>query len=66
MKESEIKAGREVVSTRRVGGGWEREEMVRCGKEGCRCARGDLHGPYRYRYWREAGRIRSKYLGKTG
>jgi hypothetical protein len=23
-------------------------QLRRCGKEGCRCARGDLHGPYVY------------------
>jgi hypothetical protein len=24
------------------------EQRRRCGKEGCRCAQGELHGPYRY------------------
>jgi hypothetical protein len=24
------------------------EQRRRCGKEGCRCAQGDLHGPYTY------------------
>ena len=24
------------------------EQGRRCGKEGCRCARGELHGPYTY------------------
>jgi hypothetical protein len=24
------------------------EQRRRCGKEGCRCARGELHGPYTY------------------
>ena len=24
------------------------EQRRRCGKEGCRCARGELHGPYVY------------------
>ncbi len=39
-----------------------RQEMVRCGKEGCtRCP----HGPYWYAYWREDGRPRSRYVGKT-
>lgn len=65
MEEGEmVKAGREVVGARRVGGGWERDEMIRCGKEGCKCVRGELHGPYRYRYWRDNGRIKSKYMGK--
>jgi hypothetical protein len=39
-----------------------RQEMVRCGKDGCtRCP----HGPYWYAYWREGGRTRSRYVGKT-
>ena len=39
-----------------------RQEMVRCGKDGCtRCP----HGPYWYAYWREDGRTRSRYVGKT-
>ena len=37
-------------------------EWRRCGKPGCRCARGDLHGPYFYRYWYEAGRRRKAYV----
>jgi hypothetical protein len=38
-----------------------REELVRCGKERCtRCP----HGPYWYAYWREGGRLRSRYIGK--
>ena len=39
-----------------------RQEMVRCGKEGCtRCP----HVPYWYAYWREDGRTRSRYVGKN-
>lgn len=39
-----------------------RQETVKCGKAGCtRCP----HGPYWYAYWREAGRVRSRYIGKT-
>ncbi|HEX9774080.1 MAG TPA: hypothetical protein VGB83_00665 [Actinomycetota bacterium] len=39
-----------------------RLEPVRCGKEGCtRCP----HGPYWYAYWREDGRLRSRYIGKS-
>ena len=38
-----------------------RQEQVRCGKESCtRCP----HGPYWYAYWREDGRLRSRYIGK--
>jgi hypothetical protein len=39
-----------------------RQETVKCGKQGCtRCP----HGPYWYAYWREDGRTRSRYIGKT-
>ena len=38
-----------------------RQQSVRCGKEGCtRCP----HGPYWYAYWREGGRVRSRYIGR--
>lgn len=38
-----------------------RQEMVRCGRDSCsRCP----HGPYWYAYWREGGRLRSRYIGK--
>lgn len=41
-----------------------RLESVRCGKEKCKCASGELHGPYWYAYWSEGGRTRSQYVGK--
>ena len=37
-------------------------QWVRCGKPGCKCARGELHGPYYYRFWREDGRLRKAYV----
>ena len=38
-----------------------RLEPVNCGKPGCsRCP----HGPYWYAYWREGGRVRSRYIGR--
>ena len=38
-----------------------RQERVRCGRESCtRCP----HGPYWYAYWREGGKLRSRYIGK--
>jgi hypothetical protein len=44
------------------GGVTYRHEEVRCGKRGCtRCP----HGPYWYAYWREDGRLKSRYIGKT-
>jgi uncharacterized protein DUF6788 len=39
-----------------------RYETVRCGKANCtRCP----HGPYWYAYWKEDGRTRSRYVGRT-
>ncbi len=39
-----------------------RREEVRCGKATCtRCP----HGPYWYAYWREDGKLRSRYLGSA-
>jgi Family of unknown function (DUF6788) len=36
---------------------------VRCGKPLCRCARGVLHGPYYYRFWRDdAKRLHKQYV----
>lgn len=38
-----------------------RQESVRCGKRGCtKCP----HGPYWYAYYREGGRLRSRYIGR--
>jgi hypothetical protein len=39
-----------------------RPQWVRCGRPGCRCARGQPHGPYFYRLWREGGRLRKAYV----
>ena len=37
-------------------------QYARCGKAGCRCARGELHGPYWYVFRRVGGRLRKTYL----
>ena len=38
-------------------------QYVRCGNPDCRCVRGELHGPYWYRFWRdETGRLRKEYV----
>lgn len=42
-----------------------RLEMVRCGKEKCKCARGMLHGPYWYSYTRFKDKVSSQYIGKN-
>lgn len=38
-----------------------RLESVRCGKPGCtKCP----HGPYWYAYYREGGKVKSRYIGQ--
>ena len=37
-------------------------QYIRCGKGGCRCSSGQLHGPYHYRIWREGARVRKVYV----
>ena len=38
-----------------------RLESVRCGKRGCTTC---PHGPYWYAYYREGGKLKSRYIGK--
>ena len=38
-----------------------RLESVRCGKEGCKTC---PHGPYWYAYYREEGKLKSRYIGR--
>jgi hypothetical protein len=37
-------------------------QWVRCGNPTCHCARGQRHGPYYYRFWREGGKLRKQYV----
>jgi hypothetical protein len=57
--------GREVIQEQRIGKIVYRQERIRCGKPSCKCAAGELHGPYWYAYQREGGKLRSRYIGKT-
>ncbi len=59
-----VKPGRELIEVGRHGAKCYRFEKTRCGKKGCRCAAGELHGPYWYAYYRENGRMRCEYVGK--
>ena len=38
------------------------EQARRCGKVGCRCERGEPHGPYAYFTARPQGRSRARYV----
>ncbi len=37
-------------------------EWKRCGRPTCRCAQGNLHGPYYYLHWGENGRKYKEYI----
>jgi hypothetical protein len=39
-------------------------QYTTCGKRGCRCARGQKHGPLYYLYWKDQGRSRSRYVSR--
>lgn len=65
METAERVGGRKAVAGHSAGHKTYQQEMVRCGKEGCRCAKGELHGPYWYAYWSEGGKTRSEYIGKN-
>ena len=55
---------REVIKERVIDRKTYRRVGVRCGKEGCKCADGELHGHYWYAWWSEGGRTKSQYVGK--
>lgn len=38
------------------------QQYTRCGKAGCRCGEGFLHGPYYYRIWRDGRHVRKQYV----
>jgi hypothetical protein len=37
-------------------------QLIRCGKPNCKCARGELHGPYFYRFVRAHGALVKRYV----
>lgn len=37
-------------------------QYIRCGKQMCKCTRGELHGPYFYHFVRVSGRLTKRYL----
>ncbi len=52
--------GADVIGPEEVGHVTYRRESVKCGKPGCtKCP----HGPYWYAYYREEGKVRSRYIG---
>jgi hypothetical protein len=37
-------------------------QWVKCGTQDCHCARGELHGPYWYRFYRDGSKVRKDYV----
>lgn len=60
-----IPTRKQIVEERTVENRTYRLEGVRCGKEKCKCVRGELHGPYWYSYSRVGDKVRSQYIGKN-
>lgn len=42
--------------------GYVESRMVRCGKAGCKCSRGELHGPYFYHFTWGGQRHQKRYV----
>lgn len=63
-EEAAQRSSHTVVHTKRQGSVTYKQELVRCGKKNCKCAKGIGHGPYWYKYYNEGGRTRSEYIGK--
>lgn len=57
---------REVLEVQRLNDRLYQLELVKCGKPACKCMgeNAELHGPYWYAYWRENGKLKSRYIGK--
>jgi len=45
--------------------GWLSAQRVRCGRPGCKCSRGELHGPYFYLFWREGRKLKKRYVRRA-
>jgi hypothetical protein len=63
-KAEQIPMRKQIVEERTVENRTYRLEVIRCGKEKCKCARGKPHGPYWYSYTRVYGKVISQYIGK--
>ncbi len=44
-----------------------RQQIRKCGNKTCKkcTVRGEGHGPYWYMFWREDGKLRTRYIGKS-
>ena len=56
-------AGEAIESVKEADAGTVVIKKVSCGKDGCRCQRGELHGPYKYVVHREGDGLHWDYTG---
>jgi len=62
LRDRRRRIARQIPDLQAVIAGSLQEQRRRCGKEGCRCARGELHGPYLYLSLRVGRRTRMLYV----
>lgn len=65
LAEPEIPDDAEIVEESADNGGSIVKEMVVCGKPNCKCADGEKHGPYKYRYYSVKDTTKKEYIGKA-
>ena len=41
------------------------QQFKKCGKVGCKCQAGELHGPYFFYFYREDGKLKKSYIRKA-
>src|ERR1044071_8358987 len=59
----EIKSAETTTKIEPLRGGIE-TQFKRCGRSNCKCAKGELHGPYYLRRWQRRGKRCSQYVKK--
>ena len=62
LRDRRRRAARRAPALETVIAGSLQNQRRRCGKEGCRCARGELHGPYLYLSLRVGRRTQMVYV----
>src|SRR6266487_2301775 len=62
LRDRRRRVARQIPDLEAVIAGSLQSQRRRCGKEGCRCARGELHGPYLYLSLRVGGRTQMLYV----
>jgi hypothetical protein len=62
LRDRRRRIARRIPDLEAVVAGSLQDQRRRCGKQGCRCTRGELHGPYLYLSMRAGRRTRMLYV----